>query len=190
MAIQPGVGYTFSASSQGENLTIEQPWSPIALLQQAADPDHPFKVRAVFGENATDLRIYVTAGTINNIVPCIYGGNPTDPLLNAIPQPYSVIAGGTATVYDIYIRAGRDTTFGNFPTSDRSQNGYPQVWYEGDPTGPTPDTDTYGYICLARVTVDNDELTVTSINQYVTGSLWASRIKVGELTAQYFYARV
>jgi len=27
MAIQPGVGYTFNASSQGENLNIEKPWS-------------------------------------------------------------------------------------------------------------------------------------------------------------------
>jgi len=189
MAIQPGVGYTFSASSQGENLTIEQPWAPIALLQQAADPDHPFKVRAVFGENATDLRIYVTAGTINNIVPAIYGGNPTDPLLNAIPQPYSVIAGGAFSVYDIYIRSGKSED-NQFPSPNREDSGYPQVWYEPDPTGPKADTDTYGYICLARVTVDNEELTVTEINQYVTGSLWVSRIKVGTLTAKYYYARI
>jgi len=183
---QPGAGYEFTSSGYGFSLNTIPPFP----AQEASAPDHPFKVSAYFVGNSTDLRVFITAGTINNIVPCVYGGNPTDPLLNAIPQPWSVIAGGSATIYDIYIRAGRDTTFGNFPTSDRSQNGYPQVWYEADPTGPKADTDTYGYICLARLTVDNATLSVTSVQQYVTGSLWASRIKVGDLTAQYFYARV
>jgi hypothetical protein len=183
---QPGAGYGFTSSGYGFSLNTLDPFP----IQEASAPDHPFKVSAIFGTNATDLRLFITAGAINNIVPAIYGGNPTDPLLNAIPQPYSVIAGGTGTIYDIYIRAGRDATFGNFPTSDRSQNGYPQVWYETDPTGPKADTDTYGYICLARLTVDNATLSVISVQQYVTGSLWASRIKVGDLTAQYFYARV
>jgi len=34
MAIQPGVGYTFTASSQGENINVIQPWSNIALLHE------------------------------------------------------------------------------------------------------------------------------------------------------------
>jgi hypothetical protein len=189
MAIQPGVGYTFSASSQGENLTIEQPWAPIALLQQAADPDHPFKLRVYWNEEALMFFATVTAGTVNNIVPVIWGGGPIDDLLNVVPKPEM----GLATVqvppgfFNAYIRSGKDPTFGNFPTSNRDESGYPQVYFSGTEL---EDTDEYGYIKIADATVDVTEKAVLSINQYVTGSLWASRIKVGELTAQYFYARV
>ena len=182
---QPGAGYEFTSSGYGFSLNTLPPFP----AQEAQAPNHPFKVSAFFGTNATDLRVYVTAGTINNIVPCVYGGNPTDPLLNAIPQPYSVIAGGSATIYDIYIRSGKSED-NQFPSPNREDSGYPQVWYEADPTGPKADTDTYGYICIARLTVDNATLSVTSVQQYVTGSLWASRIKVGALTAKYYYARV
>jgi hypothetical protein len=182
---QPGAGYEFTSSGYGFSLNTLPPFP----AQEASAPDHPFKVSAYFGTNATDLRLFITAGTINNIVPCVYGGNPTDPLLNAIPQPYSVIAGGAGTIYDIYIRSGKSED-NQFPSPNREDSGYPQVWYEADPTGPKADTDTYGYICIARLTVDNATLSVTSVQQYVTGSLWASRIKVGALTAKYYYARV
>lgn len=164
----------------------------LAFKAYKDENDHPFKIRAVFGTNATDLRLYVTAGTINNIVPCVYGGNPTDPLLNAIPQPCSVIPGGAFDHYDIYIRSGRDPSLNVFPTKDRNSNGYPQVWYEPGETQPPDDTKTFSYICLGRVTVDNTNLT-TSVMQYVTGSLWADRIQVGSgegEKAYYYYARV
>jgi hypothetical protein len=29
-----------------------------------------------------------------------------------------------------------------------------------------------------------------TVNQYVTGSLWVNRIKLGSSTARYFYARI
>ena len=50
------------------------------------------------------------------------------------------------------------------------------------PSVPT-DTDSQGYISLAFVNAG-------TVSQFVTGSLWASRIKVGELTAQYYYSRI
>lgn len=45
------------------------------------------------------------------------------------------------------------------------------------------DTDTYGYIPIAQITGD-------VVTQLVTGSLWADRIKLGNLTAKYYYSRV
>lgn len=45
------------------------------------------------------------------------------------------------------------------------------------------DTDTYGYIPIAQITGD-------VVTQLVTGSLWADRIKLGSLTAKYYYSRV
>jgi hypothetical protein len=46
-----------------------------------------------------------------------------------------------------------------------------------------PDTDSEGYVKIATV----DGATVT---QFVTGSLWADRIKLGTATATYYYARI
>jgi len=188
--IQPGAGYGFTSSGYGYSLNTNEPFD---LSQDAAAPDHPFKVRAEFGSNATDLRVYVTAGTVNNIVPSVYGGGD-QPLLTDIPQPYSVIAGGSFTAYRIYIRMGLNSTTNAFPTDDRESTArYPQVWYEAEsadpPTDPA-DTDVYAYIKIGRIVVNNSTLAVTATQQFVTGSLWVSRIKVGSLTAQYFYSRI
>jgi hypothetical protein len=46
-----------------------------------------------------------------------------------------------------------------------------------------PDDDDFGYVKLAR-------WTGTVINQYVTGSLSADRIKLGDNTATYYYSRI
>jgi len=190
MPIQPGVGYTFFASSQGHNLSVEQPWAPIALLQDTADTDHPFKLRVYWMEESAMFFATVTAGTVNNIVPVIWGGGPIDDLLNVTPKPEM----GLATVqvppgfFNAYVRCGPDSTTPYiFPTSDRDQAGYPQVYFS---TTEMTDTDEFTYIKIADAQVDVATKTVQSVVQYVTGSLWASRIKVGTLTAKYYYARV
>lgn len=46
------------------------------------------------------------------------------------------------------------------------------------------DTDAFGYVKLADINPDG------SVSQYVTGSLWADRIKMGSATATYYYARI
>ena len=46
-----------------------------------------------------------------------------------------------------------------------------------------PDEDDFGYVKVARCVG-------TTIQQFVTGSLWSDRIKLGTQTARYFYARI
>lgn len=188
MPIQPGVGYTFSASSQGENLTIEQPWAPIALYQ-VTDNDHPFKVDIYWDEDSAMFFATVTAGTINNIVPVIWGGGPIDDLLTVVPKPPMGLATVQVPPGDIYvyIKSGKNATTNEFPDSDRNNPGYPEVWFS---TTQETDTDDYAYIMLAYASVTVSTKKVNSLSQFVTGSLWASRIKVGNLTAKYFYARI
>jgi len=62
---------------------------------------------------------------------------------------------------------------------------YPDaLGFEWDMGTPVPnDTDTEGYIRIASVSG-------TDITQYVTGSLWSDRIKLGTVTAEYYFARV
>lgn len=45
------------------------------------------------------------------------------------------------------------------------------------------DTDSYGYVYIA-------EITGTTVEQIVTGSLWGDRIKLGSDTARYYFARI
>jgi len=45
------------------------------------------------------------------------------------------------------------------------------------------DTDSEGYVRVASV--DG-----ASVTQYVTGSLWSDRIKMGTQTARYYHARI
>lgn len=55
--------------------------------------------------------------------------------------------------------------------------------FEWDIGTPIPsDTDTEGYIKIA-------EVNGATITQFVTGSLWADRLKMGTQTAQYYFAR-
>jgi len=46
------------------------------------------------------------------------------------------------------------------------------------------DTDAFGYVKVADINPDG------SVSQFVTGSLWADRIKLGALTARYYFSRI
>lgn len=75
--------------------------------------------------------------------------------------------------YEVWIKVPYAS--GNFPATSG---------FEWDIGTPVPsDTDSEGYVRVATV----DGSTVT---QYVTGSLWGDRIKLGTQTATYYYARI
>jgi hypothetical protein len=84
--------------------------------------------------------------------------------------------GSTITVstlaYDVWLKVPYLSP--NFPDAAGFE------WDIGTPT--PPDTDAEGYIKVA-------EVNGATVTQFVTGSLWADRLKLGATTAQYFYAR-
>jgi hypothetical protein len=64
-----------------------------------------------------------------------------------------------------------------------SDNEYPyQIVVESGTTMPS-DTDDFGYVKVAT-------LVGGEIQQFITGSLWSDRIKLGTQTATYYYARI
>jgi len=66
---------------------------------------------------------------------------------------------------------------------------YPIVIGGNDPA--VADTDTYGYVFLGTITVDDvNTPTAFTVSQNVTGSLWGDRLKLGSSTARYYYARI
>jgi hypothetical protein len=92
---------------------------------------------------------------------------------NLVPQNIDDELSGTGTL-QVYIKVP-------YVSPDFPKNNADFIW-DVDTTLPT-DTDDFAYIRVAEVNGD-------TITQFVTGSLWADRIKLGAGTATYYYARV
>jgi hypothetical protein len=85
-------------------------------------------------------------------------------------------------IYDTFILVDGDSVWLRCDTRS-SDNEYPyQIMVESGTTMPS-DTDDFGYVKVAK-------LVNGKIEQYITGSLWTDRIKLGTLTATYYYARI
>lgn len=195
--MQPGVGYTFTNSSQGNNLDIIQPWAP--FLPVIPDDGHPFKITNVV-ISGSKVRYRVQSGTLNNLVPVIddiisgtkvkldraTGGVANPPIGEIDPGSYEV---ATKTSY-IALRAGVPASgTQTFPDTNVSSNRYPLVVPGNDPL--VADTDIYGYLFIGSITVDSTTApTKVTVNQFVSGSLFGDRLKLGTLTAKYYYARI
>ena len=197
MSVQPGVGYTFTDSSQGTTLNIQQPWAPIPLYG-IPEPFtcSPFKVHDItestVGET-TVVNYKICPGTVNNLMPQVYNeAEEVFEYLDDLSAGYILRLdfASTSSCF-VYLRAGPDPSTNNFPapapiTPYDPDDPYPTVFNTG---GALPsDTDTYGYVLLAKVNALGSG--VYSVDQYVTGSLWGDRIKLGSQTAQYYYARI
>ena len=195
MKIQPGVGYTFDSSAKGFTFdTSEQ-------FPSADTPPyvHPFKIINVSINAGGNVIYQVKSGAINNIVPLIddYISSTTvllDRVTSGLPDPptaelTSVNYDATTLTSYIALRSGPDATTNDFPSSDVTSARYPVVIGGNDPL--VADTDTQSFIFLGTITVDNVTTPTTfTVSQNVTGSLWADRLKLGTLTAQYYYARI
>ena len=199
MSVQPGVGYTFTSSSLGTNLNIQNAWAPWQLTGYFEEPGHPFKIINVSINAGGNVIYQVQSGTINNIVPLLDDYiSSTTVLLNrvtaGVPDPptaelTSVNYDATTLTSYIALRSGPDATTNDFPSSDVTSARYPVVIGGNDPL--VADTDTQGFIFLGTITVDNVTTPTTfTVSQNVTGSLWGDRIKLGTTTATYYYARI
>ena len=203
MSIQPGVGYTFKASSLGTNLTIETPWSPWAEYP-AEPPGHPFKIVNAALRNsggAVSVTYQVISGTFNNLVPKIddyitstevkldrtTAGVANPPTAELVSSNYDAV---TKTSY-ITLRAGPDLASPYaYPDPTVGSNQYPVI-IGGNTFPVTPDDNVWGFLVIGTITVDDISAPTTfTVSQNVTGSLWANRIKLGSATARYFYARI
>jgi len=188
MKIQPGVGYNFDSSNSG--FTIDTAESFPSRDGQANN--HPFKVINVRYDTAGTAWLYqVVPGTLNNVVAQIEEDSvwvKLDRTSGSQPDwPVSVMTPFDATTHEcfIYLRAGIDATTSAFPSNDDTSTDYPRIINSDVELA---DTDTYGYVLLAKATEGTGPS--ISVVQYVTGSLWGDRIKLGTQTAQYYYARI
>lgn len=194
MAIQPGVGYTFTASSQGTNFNIEKPWTPWATYNITEDTCTPFKVKNVTEVTAGESTIVtyeICPGTINNLMPQVFNTTTeTWEYLDDLTPGYQLIPEFTTGECWVALRVGKDAATNAFPAQapdGTADDPYPRIVTLGsDPAG--TDSDLFGFVTIAKITeVGGGSYTV---NQYITGSLWADRIKLAGQTARYYYARI
>jgi hypothetical protein len=188
MNIQPGVGYGFDSSKKGLTLDIGDPFpSPPPITH------HPFKVINVILDGSTWL-YQVVPGTLNNLVAQIEEDSvwvKLDRTAGGLPYwPVSVLTPFNGTTHQcfIYLRSGKDLTTDEYPSPDDTADEYPRIVCSDVELEDDAD---FGYILLATATEGSGP--IVTINQYVTGSLWADRIQVGSgetVEAYYYYARV
>lgn len=189
MSIQPGVGYTFTASSLGHNLNIEKPWSEWDT--SPAFTCSPYKVHDIYevteGES-TYVTFEICPGTYNNLIPQVYDEiNEEWQYLTSLAVDAELILDfASSTSSYVYLRIGNDS--GAYPPSSPvggPDDPYPRIYSTG---GALPtDSDDFAYVLVAQV---NNTSGVYSVTQYVTGSLWGDRLKMGTATARYYHARI
>jgi hypothetical protein len=198
MKLQPGVGYNFDSSSRGFTLDTSDPFPSVPV----AFTTHPFKIVNVnlrTSGGSTTVTYQVQSGAINNLVPVIddYVSGTTvklDRVTSGVANPPTaelVSSNYDATTKTSYItlRAGPSASTNEYPDTDDTTNRYPVIIGGNVPL--TPDTDTWGFLTIGTITVDSITAPTTfTVNQNVSGSLWADRIKLGTDTAQYYYARI
>ena len=158
--------------------------------QDDGDGCFPFRVHDV--KDLAEFRTYeICPGTINNLMPQVFNTvTEAWEYLDDLTPGYQLIPNFTAGECWVALRVGKDSATNQFPapTPDgTADDPYPRIITQGsDPAG--SDSDLFGFITLAKITEVGGG--VYTVDQYVTGSLWADRIKLGSATATYYYARV
>jgi hypothetical protein len=200
MKIQPGVGYNFDSSSHGFTLDTSDPFPS----RDGVVSGHPFKIVNVAlrtSGGATTVTYQVQSGTINNLVPLIDDYvSSTEVKLDRVTAgvanpPTGELASSnydatTKTSY-ITLRAGAEIASPYaYPDPLVTSNQYPVI-IGGNIAPTTPDDNVWGYLVIGTITVDSITTPTTfTVNQNVSGSLWADRIKINGMTARYYYARI
>lgn len=195
-SIQPGSGYTFTASSQGYNFSIQKPWSEWCQYPVEPRPKHPFEVtdlgpKVVGGT----LRYWFTVqpGLVNNLDPMI--ASSTYFMTHMPKSDYEFVYyewqfNPTSGYAWIVLKLGYDAATGQYPDSNTAHvsasPSYPAV---GCLTFMPVTNDTDSYVVLATAYQDPTTKAIT-IWQDVSKSLWTDRIKVNTLAAKYYFASI
>lgn len=158
--------------------------------QDDGDACFPFRVHDV--KDLAEFRTYeICPGTVNNLMPQVFNTVTEEwEYLDDLTPGYQLIPEFTAGECWVALRVGKATASNEFPAptpEGGADDPYPRIITQGsDPAG--SDSDLFGFVTLAKITEVGGG--VYTVDQYITGSLWGDRIKTGDSTARYYYARV
>ena len=136
-------------------------------------------------------RANICAGTVNNLIPWNRPGPSKVKLPTSIDFGYG---GPGVSECKVFLRVGTEGHNTNnpiFPVTDDSSELYPTIvqYYEDQYPDIPADDDIFCYILIgvARNIGDPENFT---IDQTISGSVWAERLKIGTETARYYWAGV
>ena len=158
--------------------------------QDDGDGCFPFRVHDV--KDLPEYRTYeICPGTVNNLMPQVFNTvTEAWEYLDDLTPGYQLIPNFTAGECWVALRVGKSTTTNDFPAptpEGGADDPYPRIITQGsDPAG--SDSDLYSFVTIAKITEAGGG--AYTVDQYVTGSLWGDRIKLGDQVAQYFFARI
>ncbi len=160
-----------SCAAQDDGQTCEHPFQfhPFTVI---VDPTNP---------EMTLYRANVCSGMVNNLVPYDEPASGTK-----LPATIDFLINAETL---IYLRLGTeayDSPNPVFPVADETNPYYPTIVQSQTPL---VDSDEWCYLLMGVARNIGDPETFT-IDQTVSGSLWVDRIKMGNSTAQYFWARL
>jgi len=150
----------------------------------------PFRVHDV--KDLAEFRTYeICPGTVNNLMPQVFNTvTEAWEYLDDLTPGYQLIPEFTAGECWVALRVGKSTASNDFPAptpEGGADDPYPRIITQGsDPAG--SDSDLFAFVTLAKITEAGGG--VYTVDQYVTGSLWGDRIKVGTQVARYYFARI
>jgi hypothetical protein len=136
-------------------------------------------------------RANVCAGTVNNLIPW----NRPGPSRQKLPTSIDFGFGGPGvSECKVFLRVGtqgHDTDNPIFPVTDDDSELYPTIviYFEDEYPNIPADDDIFCYILMGVARNIGDPQNFT-IDQTISGSVWAERLKIGEETARYYWAGV
>ena len=190
MSVQPGVGYTFTSSSLGTNLSVEKPWAPYPLYAQV-EFCYPFRIYlAGVGGEEEDFLFSCCPGTVNTLIPQLGITALEAQRLDQVPTPTTALNFSEAGYSYIHLKVSYiESEEGSiiFPVSDQEDIQYPRVISNPEQQFATVDSVFY----LIATIYKDPETDAMTINQFADSSLWCDRIQVGTLEAvpNYFFAK-
>lgn len=160
-SIEPGDGYTVNNFGGAGSISIDSP--PVQFY-----PDAPLVVKS-----APESKVYITPGTVNNIVPTVSGT-----YIDAVPRPTITVSANGYIILRVERVANEP-----FPNN-------PIIYYNA--TIPVNST-TYGHFALASVTRSGSPTTgysvsVASFRSPLIGAVHVSRASFDFNTNYYWWA--
>ena len=136
-------------------------------------------------------RANICAGTVNNLIPWNRPGPDKVKLPSSIDFGFGGAGVSEARVYIRVGTANHDTNNPIFPVTDDSSELYPTLvtFFEDQYDEIPADDDIFCYILMGVARNIGDPQNFT-IDQTISGSVWAERLKIGDNTAQYYWAGV
>jgi len=187
MSIQSGTGYTFTASSQGMNLSILTPWAPWMLY--GTENKCPFDIEDK--SEGTTYKFSAVPGTINSVIPQIgITANPAK-RLDVVPAPTTTFNFDPSTHYSyIYLKVGADYSDSPtiYPVTSEFDILYPRIISTSIQQASTDDS-SFFLLAVAYQDPDSEPADQITITQLTCGSQWSDRIKLGSNVARYYFAR-